>query len=84
MLVINLQLDYLLLEDIGDNRCYEPWLSKITPRLESLLLKVPHPINNRTKALLLDSRWKNLIAGWVQTYLTALGLSDSITSNIKH
>ncbi len=52
MVVIDLQSGYLLLEDIADDRCYDTWLSKITPRLESLGVQVTHAISDRAKALI--------------------------------
>ena len=52
MVVIDLQSGYLLLEDIADDRCYDTWLSKITPRLESLGIEVTHAISDRAKALI--------------------------------
>jgi len=52
MVVIDLKSGYLLLEDIADDRRYETWLSKITPRLESLGVEVTHAISDRAKALI--------------------------------
>ncbi|MDQ6998470.1 MAG: DUF6399 domain-containing protein [Mariprofundus sp.] len=52
MVVIDLKSGYLLLEDIADDRCYETWHSKITPRLESLEINVTHAISDRAKALI--------------------------------
>lgn len=52
MVVIDLQSGYLLLEDIADDRCYDTWLSKITPRLESLGVQVTHAISDRARALI--------------------------------
>ena len=52
MVVVDLKSGYLLLEDIADDRCYETWMSKITPRLESLGIEVTHAISDRAKALI--------------------------------
>jgi hypothetical protein len=52
MVVIDLKSGYLLLEDIADDRCYETWHSKITPRLESMGIEVTHAISDRAKALI--------------------------------
>jgi len=52
MVVIDLQSGYLLLEDIADDRCYETWHSKITPRLESMGIEVTHAVSDRAKALI--------------------------------
>jgi len=52
MVVMDLQSGYLLLEEIADDRRYDTWHSKITPRLESLGIEVTHAISDRAKALI--------------------------------
>jgi len=52
MVVIDLQSGYLLLEDVADDRRYDTWLGKITPRLESLGVEVTHAISDRARALI--------------------------------
>jgi hypothetical protein len=52
LVVADLKSGYLLLEDIADDRRYETWHSKITPRLESLGIDVTHAISDRARALI--------------------------------
>jgi hypothetical protein len=52
LVLMDLRSGYLLLEDIADDRCYETWYKKVSPRLESLGIEVNHAISDRAKALI--------------------------------
>jgi hypothetical protein len=52
LVLMDLRSGYLLLEEISDDRCYETWYRKTTPRLESLGIEVNHAISDRAKALI--------------------------------
>jgi hypothetical protein len=52
LVLMDLQSGYLLLEDISDDRCYETWHAKTTPRLESLGIEVSYAVSDRAKALI--------------------------------
>jgi len=52
LVFMDLRSGYLLLEDIADDRCYETWYQKVSPRLESLGIEVNHAISDRAKALI--------------------------------
>lgn len=52
LVLMDLRSGYLLLEDITDDRCYETWYKKVSPRLESLGVEVNHAISDRAKALI--------------------------------
>ena len=52
LVLMDLRSGYLLLEDIADDRCYETWHKKVTPRLASLGIEVNHAISDRAKALI--------------------------------
>jgi len=47
-----LRSGYLLLEEITEDRCFDTWYAKTTPRLESLGIEVSHAISDRAKALI--------------------------------
>ena len=49
---MDLRSGYLLLEDVSNDRCFDTWYEKTTPRLESLGLEVNHVISDRAKALI--------------------------------
>ncbi len=52
LVLMDLQSGYLLLEDIADDRRFDTWHEKVTPRLESLGIEVTHAISDRAKALI--------------------------------
>ena len=52
LVLMDLQSGYLLLEDLAEDRCFETWHKKVTPRLESLGIEVNHAISDRAKALI--------------------------------
>lgn len=52
LVLMDLQSGYLLLEDIAEDRCFDTWHKKVTPRLESLGIEVTHAISDRAKALI--------------------------------
>ena len=49
---MGLSSGYLLLEDISDDRQFETWYAKTSPRLEALGIEVSHAISDRAKALI--------------------------------
>jgi hypothetical protein len=59
LVLMDLRSGYLLLEDISNDRCFETWYAKTTPRLESLGIEVNHAISDRAKALI-----KLAVSGW--------------------
>lgn len=52
LVLIDLRSGYLLLEDITEDRCFDTWYAKNSPRLESLGIEVNHVISDRAKALI--------------------------------
>jgi hypothetical protein len=52
LVMMDLQSGYLLLEDITEDRCFDTWYARTTPRLESLGIEVSHAISDRAKALI--------------------------------
>ena len=50
--LMDLRSGYLLLEEITEDRCFDTWYAKTTPRLESLGIEVSHAISDRAKALI--------------------------------
>jgi Family of unknown function (DUF6399) len=52
LVMMDLRSGYLLLEEITDDRCFDTWYAKTTPRLESLGIEVSHVISDRAKALI--------------------------------
>ena len=50
--LFDLSSGYLLLEDISDDRRFESWHAKTSPRLEALGIEVSHAISDRAKALI--------------------------------
>ena len=52
LVLMDLQSGYLLLEDVADDRRFDTWHKKVTPRLESLGIEVTHAISDRAKALI--------------------------------
>ena len=52
LVLMDLSSGYLLLEDISDDRCFETWYAKTSPRLEALGIEVSHAISDRAKALI--------------------------------
>jgi len=52
LVMMDLQTGYLLLEEITEDRCFETWYKKTTPRLESLGIEVSHVISDRAKELI--------------------------------
>jgi hypothetical protein len=52
LVLMDLQSGYLLLEDIAEDRTFDTWHKKVTPRLESLGIEVTHAISDRAKALI--------------------------------
>ncbi len=49
---MDLSSGYLLLEDISDDRRFETWYAKSSPRLAALGIEVSHAISDRAKALI--------------------------------
>jgi Family of unknown function (DUF6399) len=52
LVLMDLRSGYLLLEEITEDRCFDTWYAKTTPRLESLGIEVSHAISDRAKALI--------------------------------
>ena len=52
LVLMDLRSGYLLLEEITEDRCFDTWYAKTTPRLESLGIEVNHAISDRAKALI--------------------------------
>jgi len=52
LVLMDLRSGYLLLEEVSDDRCFDTWYEKTTPRLESLGLEVNHVISDRARALI--------------------------------
>jgi Family of unknown function (DUF6399) len=52
LVMMDLRSGYLLLEEITEDRCFDTWFAKTTPRLESLGIEVNHVISDRAKALI--------------------------------
>lgn len=52
LVLMDLSSGYLILEDISDDRRFDTWLAKATPRLQALGLDVNHVISDRAKALI--------------------------------
>lgn len=52
LVLMDLRSGYLLLEDVSNDRCFDTWYEKTTPRLESLGLEVNHAISDRARALI--------------------------------
>ena len=52
LVLMDLSSGYLLMEDISDDRRFETWYAKPSPRLEALGIEVSHAISDRAKALI--------------------------------
>ena len=52
LVMIDLNSGYLLLEEISDDRRFETWMEKTTPRLEQLGVTVTHAVSDRARALI--------------------------------
>jgi len=52
LVLMDLSSGYLLLEDISNDRRFETWYAKTSPRLEALGIEVSHAISDRAKALI--------------------------------
>jgi len=52
LVMMDLRSGYLLIEDITEDRCFDTWYARTTPRLESLGIEVNHAISDRAKALI--------------------------------
>jgi hypothetical protein len=52
LVMMDLRSGYLVLEEITDDRCFDTWYAKTTPRLQSLGIEVSHAISDRAKALI--------------------------------
>jgi hypothetical protein len=52
LVLMDLRSGYLLLEDVSDDRCFDTWYEKTTPRLEQLGIEVDHVVSDRAKALI--------------------------------
>ena len=52
LVLMDLRSGYLLLEELSDDRCFDTWYEKTTPRLESLGLEVNHVVSDRARALI--------------------------------
>jgi len=52
LVLMDLRSGYLLLEEITEDRCFDTWYAKTTPRLESLGIEVSHAISDRANALI--------------------------------
>jgi hypothetical protein len=57
LVLMDLSSGYLLLEDITDDRRFEIWYAKTSPRLEALGIGVSYGISDRAKALIKKERW---------------------------
>lgn len=51
LVLLELRSNYLILEDLAEDRQYETWFEKAAPRLHALGLKVRHAASDRAKAL---------------------------------
>lgn len=49
---MDLSSGYLILEEISDDRSFDTWFAKATPRLQALGIDVNHAISDRAKALI--------------------------------
>ena len=52
LVLMDLRSGYLVLEEITEDRCFDTWYAKTTPRLESLGIEVSHAVSDRAKALI--------------------------------
>ncbi len=52
LVLMDLRSGYLLLEDITEDRCFDTWHKKASPRLEQLGIQVTHVISDRARALI--------------------------------
>lgn len=52
LVLMDLRSGYLLLEDITDDRSFDTWFAKTSPRLESLGIEVNQAVSDRAKALI--------------------------------
>ena len=52
LVMMDLNSGYLLLEEIAEDRCFDTWFEKTTPRLEQLGIQVNHAISDRARALI--------------------------------
>jgi len=52
LVLMDLRSGYLLLEEITEDRCFDTWYEKTTPRLEQLGIEVTHVVSDRAKALI--------------------------------
>ena len=52
LVLMDLRSGYLVLEEITEDRCFDTWYAKTTPRLESLGIEVSHAISDRAKTLI--------------------------------
>lgn len=52
LVLMDLRSGYILLEEITEDRSFETWYAKTTPRLKSLGIEVSHAISDRAKALI--------------------------------
>lgn len=52
LVMMDLRSGYLLLEEITDDRCFDTWYAKTTPRLNVLDIEVSHVVSDRAKALI--------------------------------
>jgi hypothetical protein len=52
LVLMDLTSGYLLLEDISDDRSFDTWFAKVTPRLKSLGIDVNYAVSDRAKALI--------------------------------
>jgi hypothetical protein len=52
LVLMDLRSGYLLLEEVSEDRCFDTWYAKTTPRLKALGIDVNHAISDRAKALI--------------------------------
>jgi len=52
LVLLDLSSGYLILEEISDDRSFDTWFAKATPRLQALGIDVNHAISDRAKALI--------------------------------
>ncbi len=52
LVLMDLRSGYLLLEEVVDDRRFDTWFEKTTPRLEALDITVTHAISDRARALI--------------------------------
>lgn len=52
LVLMDLSSGYLLVEAVGQDRCFNTWIEKAMPRLKALGIDVKHAVSDRAKALI--------------------------------